>query len=330
MNTARAPSPFAQTNRLLILAVLTFTTLLGLTHDSHAGNDYDWARTSGVLRPWYLYDAVGLGVTTPQDVLHLYRPTKSTVGILMGNGHTGNDRRGFLVDYHAAGGAELWNFENTHLWFGTNNTWRMTLTNDGRLGIGTHPHDLNVSGHSNSSLKLDVQGMLRVHTVPVWNGPGKYDVTWARGCHEGSWGSTVCGGFENSRVITREGSSLRYKQNIEPLGLEVASRILDIETKTYEMREGFGPPGYRSVGLIAEELHEVGLTDLVLYDEKGQPDGVNYKKVALYTNEVVKAQEATILRLEASVARQAHLLERQAEAIAALTARLDSLSAPKR
>ena len=61
-----------------------------------------------------LYDNgsnVGIGTTAPQDFLHLYRGTpRTTVGVLMGNGSTGSGRRGFLVNYHASGGAELWNF----------------------------------------------------------------------------------------------------------------------------------------------------------------------------------------------------------------------------
>ncbi len=133
------------------------------------------------------------------------------------------------------------------------------------------------------------------------NGPGKYDLTWARGYHYNSNG-TVCGGFQNSRIITREGSSKRYKKNIEPLGKDEAVRILSVETKRYEMREGYGPEGWKTIGLIAEELDEAGLSDIVLFDEEGQPDGVDYKKVALYTNEVVKMQQEIIRQLQEDVA----------------------------
>jgi hypothetical protein len=80
---------------------------------------------------------VGIGTTNPRDVLHLFRGSPSTVGVLMGNSHTGGGRAGFLIDYHGSNGAELWNFENTDMWFGTNNRRRMTIENDGNVGIGT-------------------------------------------------------------------------------------------------------------------------------------------------------------------------------------------------
>jgi hypothetical protein len=86
---------------------------------------------------------VGIGTSSPQDQLHLFRNSVSTSGVLMGNSLVPAGRRGFLVDYHSSGGAELWNFENTDMWFGTNNSRQMTLKNNGRVGIGTaNPADV--------------------------------------------------------------------------------------------------------------------------------------------------------------------------------------------
>ena len=92
---------------------------------------------------------VGIGTANPQDLLHLYKNSVYTSGILMGNSLTGDGRAGLLVDYHFSGGAELWNFENTDMWFGTNNTRRMTIKNNGNVGIGTaNPQSaLQVNGY---------------------------------------------------------------------------------------------------------------------------------------------------------------------------------------
>ncbi|MCP5100487.1 MAG: hypothetical protein GY943_33475, partial [Chloroflexi bacterium] len=82
---------------------------------------------------------LGVGTKNPHDFVHLFKDAPVTVGVLMGNSYTGNDRSGFLVNYHHSGqGAELWNFENSDMWFGTNDTRRMTIENDGDVGIGTH------------------------------------------------------------------------------------------------------------------------------------------------------------------------------------------------
>lgn len=51
--------------------------------------------------------------------------------------------------------------------------------------------------------------------------------------------------------------------------------------------------GSPDVGLIAEEVDEV-LKDLVTYNEKGKPEGVQYEKLSLYLLEVVKDQQKQI------------------------------------
>jgi hypothetical protein len=242
---------------------------------------------------------VGLGVSNPQDQLHLFRNSASTTGILMGNSIVPSGRHGFLVDYHASGGAELWNFENTAMWFGTNGTKRMTIGKDGRVGIATEAHTFGFD--FDDDLKLDVQGMLRVKSVDVWDGPGEYDLTWAKGCHEPDF-STVCGYLEGTRIITREGSSSRYKQNIRPVRAEDAAKILTAQAMQYEPKEHHGPKGFTTVGYIAEDLEKAGLTDLVIYDEERKPDGVKYKKVAVYLTEVVKSQQKAIEQLQKEMA----------------------------
>jgi hypothetical protein len=98
---------------------------------------------------------VGIGTSSPRDFVHLYQDAPVTVGVLMGNSYVGNDRSGFLVNYHWSGeGAELWNFENTDMWFGTNNSRRMTIENDGDIGIGTSNPNSRLEV-SNGYIELD-------------------------------------------------------------------------------------------------------------------------------------------------------------------------------
>ena len=65
------------------------------------------------------------------------------------------------------------------------------------------------------------------------------------------------------------------------------------------MKEGFGPPGVWLIGYIAEELDEAGLGKLVSYDRQGRPDGIKYKKIPLYLNEVVQEQQKTLGEIKA-------------------------------
>jgi hypothetical protein len=59
--------------------------------------------------------------------------------------------------------------------------------------------------------------------------------------------------------------------------------------------------GRESIGLIAEELHEAGLTDVVVYDDAGKIVGVAYEKIPLLLIPVLQEQQARIERLERAV-----------------------------
>jgi hypothetical protein len=82
-----------------------------------------------------------------------------------------------------------------------------------------------------------------------------------------------------------DNSSLRYKENIAPLE-DDCSKLLDVSPKTYTRPNN---PGVYEIGYIAEEFDAAGLNRLVWYDENGRPEGINYDKIVLYTNENVKA-----------------------------------------
>ena len=246
---------------------------------------------------------IGIGTSVPRDVLHLFSGTPSSVGVLMGNSLVPSGRRGFLVDFHGNGGAELWNFENSDMWFGTNNLRRMTISNDGRVGIGGGPIRTNYQDNTTLAPLLDVQGDVRIQSVPVWNGPNDHDLTWARGFSDGVAYNP------DKRLVSREGSSRRYKTDIRPMDEDFA-KILTVEPKRYKMRKGYGPPNAWSYGYVAEDLDEAGLRNLVIYDEQGRPDGVAYKKVALYVNEVVRDQQVMIEELCAEMAALRELVHR--------------------
>lgn len=90
-----------------------------------------------------------------------------------------------------------------------------------------------------------------------------------------------------SQQLVRSSSSLRYKQNIEPLRTDF-SRILDIEPKQYARKNS---PGVQEIGYIAEELDAAGLTACTVYDAEGRPDDVDYSRLIIYSNEILKDQQ---------------------------------------
>ncbi|MFC1635349.1 tail fiber domain-containing protein [Planctomycetota bacterium] len=145
---------------------------------------------------------------------------------------------------------------------------------DGNVGIDMFP-----------TRKLSVNGRIGLTDVRVWDGTDDNDLTWD--------------GF----TISREGSSRRYKQNIHPFE-EDFHKILKLEAKQFQMREGYGNPEKDLFGYIAEELEEVGLAKLVTHDAEGRPDGIKYKKLAIYLNEIVKEHNQDIAELKNEIGKR--------------------------
>ncbi len=98
-------------------------------------------------------------------------------------------------------------------------------------------------------------------------------------------------------LLYRSTSSRRYKEQIEPLQTDFA-KILNLEPKQY-LRKGAGPE--REFGYIAEEVEDAGLKGLTVYDGQGRPDGVDYPRMVIYANEVLKQHQGTIQKQQEEI-----------------------------
>lgn len=96
----------------------------------------------------------------------------------------------------------------------------------------------------------------------------------------------------------RNTSSRRYKEQIEDAEIDPAA-VLNLRPVTYHRKND--QTGEREFGLIAEEVQDAGLEDLVVWYD-GQIDGVRYDLVAVSLLSVVKDQAARIATLERAVA----------------------------
>jgi hypothetical protein len=226
--------------------------------------------------------SVGVGTTLPTQRLHIKESAAKVNPNLRIEDSKGD---GIYVGYNSLGNYGALSSSKE----GKNN-WDTVIWKEGRVGIGGAPY-------SSAFAKpiLTVNGDIRVTNVPVWDGADDYDLTWAEGFDHG-----IAMG-ESMLLISREGSSLRYKKNLQPLD-EPFSKILDVSPKKYQMQEGYGPRDAWNFGYIAEELDKAGLRNLVIYDGNGRPDGVKYKKMVIYVTEVVKSQQKTINQLLEEVA----------------------------
>ena len=103
-------------------------------------------------------------------------------------------------------------------------------------------------------------------------------------------------------AIQRSTSSLKYKRDVEEADIDVAC-VLKLVPKTWRDRaevENDPDTTKRYIGFIAEDLHEAGLTDFVVYED-GEPDAISYDRLAAGLIVVIKSQEDRIKALEEKI-----------------------------
>ncbi|MFB6309501.1 MAG: tail fiber domain-containing protein, partial [Haloarculaceae archaeon] len=120
-------------------------------------------------------------------------------------------------------------------------------------------------------------------------------------------------------------SSARYKTNIEPLAADTES-VLELEPRSFEYKE----TEQESVGFVAEEADET-FPEIVVYDEEGRPDGIQYSRLGVYLLPEVRRNRTDTEQLQARVRDQRDRideleaeLDRKAERVDKLEAELES------
>ena len=100
--------------------------------------------------------------------------------------------------------------------------------------------------------------------------------------------------------LAADTSSCRFKTNINPF-LSGVEEILKLNSVEYNSIED--PDGPKEIGLIAEEVAETGLNQLVSYDNENQPISVSYDRMAaLFINAIKELhQENQELKNEISL-----------------------------
>jgi len=108
-------------------------------------------------------------------------------------------------------------------------------------------------------------------------------------------------------LIARVTSSERYKVAIEPQSIPINS-ILALEPKSYVDKAAAEEQGTtdglpRLLGLIAEDLAQIPVLKdlLVVYDDQGQPDAVNYDRIAIALIPIIQDMAKEIQQLKAQL-----------------------------
>jgi hypothetical protein len=104
---------------------------------------------------------------------------------------------------------------------------------------------------------------------------------------------------DSSGLLYRSTSSLKYKKDVQDATHGLAE-VLALRSVTYKGKnENDGDKVFG--GLIAEEVHEAGLTEFVQYAEDGNPDALNYGNMVSLCVKAIQEQQALITTLTARI-----------------------------
>ncbi|MGJ3814863.1 phage tail protein [Lactiplantibacillus plantarum] len=111
-------------------------------------------------------------------------------------------------------------------------------------------------------------------------------------------------------AIVRASSASKYKTNIErSFETEMGERILEVPTahwfdKAEVLKKTLDPQApdpRRYFGMIADDLDDAGLTELVEYNDRGEVEGLMYDRIALTIIPIVRNYRDRITKLESEI-----------------------------
>jgi len=159
----------------------------------------------------------------------------------------------------------------TPIVFKTSAAERMRITSGGNVLIGTTT--------DSSGVRLKVAGGI-IGCLDVYN-------------NTTGVGANV--NIDANGFFARSTSSLKYKKNINNL-TKGLNEVLQLRPVTYNSINETETQTY--AGLIAEEVHEIGLTEFVQYAEDGTPDALSYGNMVSLLVKAIQELEARIKQLE--------------------------------
>jgi len=177
-------------------------------------------------------------------------------------------------------------------------TERMRITSGGNLNIGGNSGTgrIQVWGQDQTSsnygmIVYDSQGngLLALRNDRLVTMGGLVG-TWTTGNAANVWANPSSGD------LYRSTSSIKYKKNVQNYQRGLAD-VMQLRPVTYEGKNEIDN-GRTFAGLIAEEVHELGLTEFVQYAEDGTPDALAYQNMIALAFKAIQELKAEINTLK--------------------------------
>lgn len=172
----------------------------------------------------------------------------------------------------------------------TNGTERVRIGATGRVGIGTNGPGAVLDIRTPYA---DSQDFLVGEDL---GGGNWYFRCKLIGRHTTGSGTNVV--IDANNIVQKATSSLKYKKDIVDYtkGLE---DVLKLRAVSYK---GINDGERIFAGLIAEEVHDAGFTEFVVYDVDEQPDALHYGNMVALAFKAIQELNAKVEALEARVA----------------------------
>lgn len=118
----------------------------------------------------------------------------------------------------------------------------------------------------------------------------------APGVYSKTTGSAASVFVDSNGVLYRSTSSLKYKENFQPISDEQVAAWLSVDGFSYTQKGE--ETGRRYFGFAAEAVKEAGLPELVTVDENGEPEGYEYGRDMALAKKVIKDLITRVDKLE--------------------------------
>ena len=182
------------------------------------------------------------------------------------------------------------------------NAERMRIDSSGNVGIGRTPAAstrFTVKGSNNGSgtFSVYVENSTPTEMFKIRDDGVFYTGLAGNSPYNLTTGSAANVFVDSDGILRRSTSSLRYKSNVTDAAHGLAD-VLKLRSVTYKGKNDsdtvFG-------GLIAEEVHDAGLTEFVAYDNEGQPDALHYGNMVALAFKAIQELKAENDALKARI-----------------------------